>query len=89
MNTKPTYEELLKLLEEKEKLINEKDKIIEKQKNEIETLKVKNREINIKLNDALKLLEEKNCRLSFCMQPITNNIIKINEESPSNNLAII
>ncbi len=60
MNTKPTYEELLKLLEEKEKLINEKDKIIEKQKNEIETLKVKNREINIKLNDALKLLEEKN-----------------------------
>ena len=30
-----------------------------------------------------------NCRLSFCMQPIINNIIKINEESPSNNLTIV
>ena len=29
------------------------------------------------------------CRLSFCMQPIINNIIKINEESPSNNLTIV
>ena len=32
---------------------------------------------------------ELNCRLSFCMQPIINNIIKINEESPSNNLTIV
>lgn len=60
MNTKPTYEELLKLLEEKNKIIDEKDKIIEEQKNEIENLKVKNREINIKLNKALKIIEEKN-----------------------------
>ena len=67
MNTKPTYDELLKLLEEQNKIIeeqnkiiDEKDKIIEDQKNEIEDLKVKNRDINIKLNEALKLLEEKN-----------------------------
>ena len=30
-----------------------------------------------------------NCRLSFYMKLIINNIIKINEESPSNNLAIL
>ena len=67
MNTKPTYDELLKLLEEQNKIIeeqnkiiDEKDKIIDDQKNEIEDLKVKNRDINIKLNEALKLLEEKN-----------------------------
>ena len=29
-----------------------------------------------------------NCRLAFYMQPLTKNIIKINEESPSNNLTI-
>ena len=28
------------------------------------------------------------CRLAFCMKLIINNIIKINEESPSNNLTI-
>ena len=60
METKLTYEELLKLLDEQKKIIDEKDKIIEKQKNDIEELKVKNRDINIKLNEALKLLEEKN-----------------------------
>ena len=42
-------------------------------------------EVQIKCN----LLESVNCRLSFCMQPIINNIIKINEESPSNNLTIV
>ena len=50
---KPTYEELLKLLEEQKEIIKEKDK-------EIETLKVENRELNIKLNETLLKLEEKN-----------------------------
>ena len=32
--------------------------------------------------------ELNNCRLAFYMKLIINNIIKINEESPSNNLTI-
>lgn len=35
-----------------------------------------------------KLQKQLNCRLAFYMKLIINNIIKINEESPSNNLTI-
>ena len=44
------------------------------------------------VQEGIEILGSKeyiNCRLSFCMQPIINNIIKINEESPSNNLTIV
>ena len=41
---------------------------------------------NVNLEYALGGLN--NCRLAFYMKLIINNIIKINEESPSNNLTI-
>lgn len=60
MDTKPTYEELLKLLEKQNKIIQNQQKEIKNQQIEIDKLKVKNRDLNIRLNEALKLLEEKN-----------------------------
>jgi len=60
MDTKPTYEELLKLLEKQNKIIQSQQIEIKNQQIEIDKLKVKNRDLNIRLNEALKRLEEKN-----------------------------